>query len=96
VIEKANEYMRYDPYENNIIDNVDPISLMSRTDGDTMYWHQALQTHDKDKFIEAAIQEIEAHDNNNHWEVIPIENVPSGTKILEYEAKKKIAVKRSL
>jgi hypothetical protein len=61
------------------IDIKDPISIMSHIEKDTMYWDEAMRQPDADKFLEAAIQEVNTHSNFKHWKVIPISKVPKNT-----------------
>jgi Reverse transcriptase (RNA-dependent DNA polymerase) len=60
-----------------------PILLMARTDQDTMYWDQAMKQPDAHQFLEAALEEIQTHKVNKHWEVIPIDQLPHGTPVLD-------------
>ena len=73
------KHIHYEPF----IDNKSPITLLSTTDGDTMYWDQAIKQKDAKQFIQAAIDEISTHQKRGHWVVIPKEEVPMGTKILD-------------
>ena len=54
----------------------------NKSDPDTMYMHQAMQQPDKEKFKQAMVEEIKAHTENKHWEVIERSDVPEGDKIL--------------
>ena len=56
---------------------------LSEVIGDTMYLHQALVQLDRQEFIKAMIKEIHTHQEWKHWAVMPIEEVPKGTKILD-------------
>ena len=38
---------------------------------------------DKDSFKEAVVTEINAHIEGDHWEMVPMEDVPKGTIILD-------------
>jgi hypothetical protein len=62
---------------------MDPIAFKASTDPDTMYYHEAMAAPDRGQFLEAIIKEVNAHIENEHWELIPIESVPDGTKILD-------------
>jgi Reverse transcriptase (RNA-dependent DNA polymerase) len=75
------EAINYSTQEEEII--ACPISLMASTDQDTMYWDQAMKQPDAQKFLEAALDEIRTHEVNKHWEVIPIDQLPSGTPVLD-------------
>ena len=51
-------------------------------DQDTMRADQALRKPDRKQFIAAMEQEVMAHNNNQHWQVVPKSDVPVGVKIL--------------
>ena len=61
----------------------DPICFKASSDPDTMYYHQAMKAQDKENFIKAIVKEINAHISNKHWEMVPLTEVPEGTKILD-------------
>ena len=44
-----------------------PIAFHTEMMGDIMYLNQALHQPDADKFVEAAITEINGHVDNKHW-----------------------------
>jgi hypothetical protein len=67
---------KYDSKYKTFIDDKNPISLLASTDCDTMYWDQAIKQHDSAEFIKDAINEITTHQENSHWEVIPLDDVP--------------------
>eukprot|EP00957_Ditylum_brightwellii_P156179 11887705-Ditylum_brightwellii.AAC.1 len=48
-----------------------------------MYFHQAIKQPDAPQFVEAIIKEINGHIERGHWQLIPIADVPKGTKILD-------------
>ena len=59
-----------------------PIVFAASADPDTMYFHKTMREPDKDdKFLEAMQQEIQDHETNGHWEIVPKEQVPLDTKI---------------
>jgi Reverse transcriptase (RNA-dependent DNA polymerase) len=61
----------------------DPIAFAARaSDPDTMHYHQAMKQPDRAQFIKAMKEEVQAHIDNGHWELIPRSEVPAGTKIL--------------
>jgi hypothetical protein len=65
-------------------DMTDPIAFLARTsDPDTMYYHQAMKQPDRKEFAKAVIKEINDHVERKHWELIPIEEVPENTPILD-------------
>jgi hypothetical protein len=51
------------------------ISLMAQADNDTMYWDQAMKEPDAQRLLEAALIEIQTHEDNKHWGVVPIEDL---------------------
>ncbi len=85
----------YDDEYETIIDNINPMSLLAQTDADTMYWDQALAQPDADQFIEAAILEVQTHEENGHWIVVPLREIPPKTKVLDsvWSMKRKRRVK---
>jgi hypothetical protein len=61
----------------------DPIAFLSAQGGaDTMYFDQAMQQEDREHFIQAIIDEVNAHIEAKHWELIPRSQVPVDTYIL--------------
>jgi hypothetical protein len=73
----------YDSEYKTITDDIDPISLLAKTDKDTMYFDQAMKQHDAPQFIQAAIDEVATHQDNGHWEVVPISDVPENITVLD-------------
>jgi hypothetical protein len=61
----------------------DPIAFASSNDPDTMYYHQAMRQPDRDEFVKAIIKEVNGHIEGDHWEMIPLDEVPKGTKVLD-------------
>ena len=57
-------------------------ALIASSDPDTMYYHEALQQHDRKEFIKVMYKEIADHVNRRHWKVIPLKNVPKHKKPL--------------
>ena len=47
-----------------------------------MYMHQAMRQPDKEQNQKAMQEEINAHTENKHWEIIPQDQVPEGVKVL--------------
>jgi hypothetical protein len=45
-----------------------------------MYLHQALRQPDAREFVEAVIKEVNGHNNNEHWKLIPCTEVPEGSE----------------
>ena len=60
----------------------DPIAFAASLDPDIMYLHKAMRQPDKKEFVQAMIDEVTTHTERGHWKIIPITEVPTGTKIL--------------
>ena len=60
-----------------------PIVFAASMDPDTMYFHEAMRELDRDKFLEAMQKEIQDHETNQHWEIVPKEQVSPNMKILD-------------
>jgi hypothetical protein len=65
-----------------IIDGVQPVAFAASNNPDVMYMDQALREPDGENFRQAMADEVTAHTENEHWEIIPRSLVPSGTKVL--------------
>ena len=61
----------------------DRIAFKAIGDPDTMCYHQAMRAPDRRQFVGAMIKEVEDHVQRKHWEIIPISQVPKGTKVLD-------------
>ena len=61
----------------------DPIAFAATANPDILYWDQAMKAHDRDKFLEAVGIELDGHERMGNYEPIPIDEVPSGTKLLD-------------
>ena len=48
----------------------DPIAYSASSDPDVMYVDQAMKQPDCKQFIKAMAEEVEAHTNNHHWQLI--------------------------
>jgi Reverse transcriptase (RNA-dependent DNA polymerase) len=57
--------------------------MIAKADEDTMYWDKAMKQPDKENFLQAAFNEIKTHEENQHWEVVPIEHLPKETPVLD-------------
>ena len=62
-------------------DNPMPFATMGNPD--ILYWDQAMKAHDRDKFIEAVGAELEGHERMGNYEPIPLDQVPTGTKLID-------------
>ena len=60
----------------------DPIAFAASADPNTMYLHEAVRQLDKKEFAQVMVDEVTTHTERGHWKIIPIEEVPEGTKIL--------------
>ena len=60
----------------------DPIAMLTTTNRNTMYYHQAMNQDDAPQFVNAIISEINDHIQRKHWKLIPRETVPQDQKIL--------------
>jgi hypothetical protein len=77
------EAARYDPYEDNELDDVHPLTLLSKADKDTMYLHEALRAPDRAEFIKAMQAEIGSHTERKHWKLMLKIDVPEEHKVLD-------------
>jgi len=67
------EYVLYEALAPGPIDlftSTHPLSFKASTDPDTMYLHEALRQPDKEQFLKAMEEEIDAHQEGEHWEVV--------------------------
>ena len=62
----------------------DLIAFATTDNPDILYWDQAMKAHDRDKLIEAISVEMDSHERMGNYEPIPIDKVPSGTKLLTW------------
>jgi hypothetical protein len=72
----------YDEECKTFIDDVHRFSVLASKDGDTMYWDQAIKQHNWKEFIKPAVDKITTHQENGHWKVVPLQDVPQGTPVL--------------
>ena len=61
----------------------DPIAYKASSNPDILYYHQAMQAHNKNEFLQAVIDEVNAHIEGKHWELVKIEDVPKGAKVID-------------
>ena len=64
------------------IDRVHPIAFAASSDPDTLYLHEAMRQPDAKQFEQAMAEEIKAHEDNDHWEIVDMDSVPPNTPIL--------------
>jgi hypothetical protein len=48
-----------------------------------MYWDQELKHHDAAEFVKAAVDEISTHQENGQWKVVPLDDIPKETPVLD-------------
>ena len=61
----------------------DPIAYKASTNPDILYYHQAMQAHDEDAFQQTIIDEVNAHIDGRHWELVDKRDIPEGTKVID-------------
>ena len=59
-----------------------PIAFKATGDLDTLHYYQAMRALDKQHFIDTMTKEVEDYASRKHWELIPIQQVLKGTKVL--------------
>ena len=64
-------------------DMKDPIAFKASSDPDILYYHEAIRAADSKEFLKAIVKEVNDHIEGNHWELIPTEEVPKGTRVLD-------------
>ena len=61
----------------------DPLAFAAQTsDPDTLRVDQAMRAPDRKQFLQAMVDEVEAHSVNKHWIVVPKGDVPISMKVL--------------
>ena len=60
-----------------------PIAFVASADPDIMYYHQAMREPDHEQFQRSVLKEIQDHKTNQHWEVIPKQDMPPNNKLLD-------------
>jgi hypothetical protein len=65
------------------------------SDPDTFHYGIAMKQPDRAEFIKAMKEEVNAHTENGHWELLPCSAVPDGIKVLDsvwaFRRKRRIA-----
>lgn len=64
----------------------DPISFLSELDDknhDTLYYHDAMKQSDADQFKDAMKKEFVDHCKRDHWDLIPMSEVPKDHRVLD-------------
>jgi hypothetical protein len=71
------------------------ISFKANADPDTMYYHEAMRAPDAKQFREAMQKEVDDHTSRGHWQIVRVDELPTGTRILpavwSMKRKRKIA-----
>lgn len=60
-----------------------PIAFAAEMMGDIMYFHQAMNQPDSNRFVDALIKEVNGHVENKSWELVPINNIPEDEELLQ-------------
>jgi hypothetical protein len=61
----------------------DPIAFAASTNPDILYYHEAMKQPDRLKFMDAIVQEMNAHIENKNWELMDKATLPKGVKVLD-------------
>ena len=61
----------------------EPVLFAISSDPDIMYLHEAMCTPDREQFLSAMEQEIKGDGEGKRWALVPKEQVPKGTKVLD-------------
>ena len=62
----------------------DPLSYLDSSKSDTMYFEQAMKEPDCQKFLNAAIREVNRHCDLKHRKLLRRKYTPKGQPILDY------------
>ena len=57
--------------------------IAASVDPDILYYHQAMKEPDHEQIRKSVLKEIRDHETNQHWEVIPKQNIPPNAKLLD-------------
>ncbi len=69
-------------WEEQESDFTNPVAYAASTDPDVMYFHEILREPDKQEFLNSMQKEIDGHNENKNWELVPRSQVPSHIKVL--------------
>jgi hypothetical protein len=61
----------------------DPITFLTTSDIDTLYYNQAMQAHDCKEFCIVMEKKVADHEEREHWTTFPKKDVPYDTHILQ-------------
>jgi hypothetical protein len=59
-----------------------PIAFHAEMMGDIMYYDQALQQPDAEKFANAIVKEVNGHVDNKHWTLVKQKDVPKEAQVV--------------
>jgi hypothetical protein len=59
-----------------------PVAFHAEMMEDIMYLHQVLKQKDAFQFVDAVIQEINGHIDNEHWDLVKQDSVPNNAQIV--------------
>ena len=85
-VRKAPDMSDYVVYEALAVEpsptELHPLAYKATADPDTMYLHEALREPDRKQFLTAMDEEIKAHEQGGHWEIVKRADIPKGVPIL--------------
>ena len=61
----------------------EPLVYAASSDPDILYLHEAMKAPDRAQFLKAMEREIKGHEEGNHWVLVPKQQVPKGTRVLD-------------
>ena len=61
----------------------EPLVNAASSDPDILYLHEAMKALDRAQFLKAMEREIKGHEEGNHWVLVPKQQVPKGTRVLD-------------
>ena len=61
----------------------DPIAFLDSAAKDILYYHQDMKAPDRDEFKRDIHKEFNDHTTHRHWELLPINQVPEGEKVMD-------------
>ena len=64
-------------------DLIDPIAFQATVNKDILYYSQAMKATNRKQFQEAMKREFDTHSERQHWDVVSINDVPEGEKVLD-------------
>jgi hypothetical protein len=84
---KLDDYIVYESqldehWDEQEFDHMHPVAYAASTDPDVMYFHEILREPDKKEFLQSMQKEIDGHNENKNWELVPRSQVPSHIKVL--------------